>query len=62
MKFECVRQQVSQQPKNMAKAKIHAFLASQTRPDLRLAEAAEKGVWNWNSPVFSRLKQFLSAI
>ncbi|MDY6781272.1 MAG: DUF3226 domain-containing protein [Cyanobacteriota bacterium] len=60
--FECVEQQASRQPKNMAKAKLHAFLASQTKPSLRLAEAAEKGVWKWDSPAFDRLKQFLQSI
>lgn len=60
--FQCVQQQASRQPNNRAKAKIHAFLASQIEPDRRLAEAAEKGLWDWNSPAFDRLKQFLQTI
>jgi hypothetical protein len=60
--FDCVQRQASRQPKNLAKAKIHAFLASQTKPGLRLAEAAEKGVWDLKHPAFSRLEQFLKAI
>ena len=31
---------------------FHAYLASQDRPDLRLGEAAESGIWNFDSDAF----------
>ncbi len=46
-------------PGNLAKAKVHAFLASQKDPDLRPGEAAEKGLWDFNHPAFSELRQFI---
>lgn len=46
-------------PNNLAKAKVHAWLASQVRPDKRLGEAAQAGYWNWGDPAFNLLKQFL---
>jgi hypothetical protein len=47
---------------NIAKAKIHTFLSSRTRPDLRLGEAALEGYWPFPSSVFDDLKQFLRMI
>jgi hypothetical protein len=43
----------------IAKARIHTFLASREEPDKRLGEAAQAGYWNWDSPVFDTLKDFL---
>lgn len=45
-----------------AKARIHAWLAVQDPPDLRLGHAAEKGLLQWESPVFEELKQFLRTL
>jgi len=42
-----------------AKARIHAWLAAQERPDLRLGEAAAKGYIAWSAPAFHELKGFL---
>src|SRR5205814_7104961 len=41
--FQCVLQKAGRQPSPLAKARVHAWLASQVVPDLRLGEAAEKG-------------------
>ena len=57
--FLCVSQRVNRQPSNMAKARVHAWLASQLIPDLRLGEAAQSSVWPWNSPAFALLEQFI---
>ena len=55
----------------MAKAKLHSYLAigpvrttddgniTRRRPALRLGEAAEAGVWDWTSPAFQRVTEFL---
>ncbi|MGH8247673.1 MAG: DUF3226 domain-containing protein [Gammaproteobacteria bacterium] len=44
---------------NKAKARIHAWLAAQPRPDLRLGQAAAAGLIDWSSPAFDQLKAFL---
>ncbi|HLP91736.1 MAG TPA: DUF3226 domain-containing protein [Nostocaceae cyanobacterium] len=49
-------------PKDMAKARLQVWLASQERPDLRLGEAAQKGYFNWDSPAFDGLKEFLQSL
>jgi hypothetical protein len=46
-------------PKNMSKARLHAFLSSREKPDLRLGTAAQKGIWDWSSSSFAELKGFL---
>lgn len=46
-------------PYNMAKAKVHTFLASRIEPDKRLGEAAQAGYWPFNDPVFDPLKNFI---
>ena len=43
----------------MSKARAHAFLASQDRPDLRLGEAAERGIWRFDSEAFRPLIDLL---
>jgi hypothetical protein len=60
--FACIQKSVPVQPKNMAKARVHAWLASRPVPDRRLGEAAEKGDWPWDDPAFEPLKQFLRAL
>ena len=58
-------------PNRVAKARLHAYLAAgparavgsaanaRRRPGLRLGEAADAGVWNWDSPAFRSIKDFL---
>lgn len=60
--FQCIQNQTGRQPKNMAKAKVHAWLASQIEPDKRLGEAAKAGYWDWNSPAFTPLKDFILSL
>ena len=59
--FECIGQANIQGPKEvwMAKARVHAFLASRERPDLRLGEAAERGLWTFDTDAFQPLKDLL---
>src|SRR5436309_10873396 len=44
---------------NKAKARVHAWLAAQPRPDLRLGNAAAAGLIDWSSPAFDQLKAFV---
>ena len=53
------REKAKRQPGNLAKAKVHAWLASQVDPDKRLGEAAQAGYWPWDSCVFESLKDFM---
>lgn len=58
-------------PNRVAKARLHAYLAAgparaagsaanaRRRPGLRLGEAADAGVWDWDSPAFRPIKDFL---
>lgn len=57
--FECVKNQTGKQPKNMAKAKIHAWLASQKNSDKSLIDATKAGYWDYNNLAFNNLKQFI---
>lgn len=46
----------------LAKSKLHAYLAvgkDRMHPGLRLGEAAEAGVWDWENPAFQRIIGFL---
>ena len=46
----------------LAKSKAYAYLAvgrDSAEPGLRLGEAAEAGVWDWNSSAFQRIRDFL---
>ena len=43
-------------------SRLHTFLASRYKPDLDLGRAAEAGYWNFDHPVFDRVKDFLRAL
>ena len=59
--IECVKGKRENWPKpeDEAKARVHAYLASLTPPDLRLGEAAQKSLWNFDSAAFDPLKELL---
>ena len=61
--FECLRQ-ANRVPKEvrMAKARLHAFLASREEPHLRLGEAADKGIWDFGGDAFRPLKDLLALL
>ena len=62
--IECVRGRRANWPRREAqsKARVHAFLASQDRPDLRLGEAAARGLWDFASLAFDPLKELLKKL
>ena len=62
--FDCVERTPSGGPRAnwTSKARVHAFLSSRERPDLRLGEAAERGVWRFGAPAFDSLKTVLRMI
>lgn len=61
--FECLGQQgVIFRKEVLAKAKIHAFLASRQEPDKRLGEAAQANYWNFESAVFDAVKTFVQQV
>lgn len=60
--FECLRAQGLPLPKQLSKAKAHAFLASREKPDLRLGEAAEAGYWPWDKEAFGEIRQFFLGV
>jgi hypothetical protein len=60
--FQCLRQNGLSLPNNMAKAKIHAFLASRPEPGKRLGEAAEAGYFPWDAEAFNPLRDFIQFI
>lgn len=61
--FACLQEQnISQENNVIAKAHLHAFLASRERPDLRLGEAAQKDYWPWENPAFDPVKAFIQQI
>ena len=60
--FQCLEESASIPSKNPDKARAHAFLASRSKPELRVGEAAEAGYWQLDSPVYYPLKSFLLAL
>ena len=62
--FECIERSGASGPRETwaAKARLHAFLASRERPDLRLGEAAEAGIWHLEGDAFGPLRQLLTMI
>jgi hypothetical protein len=55
----CVQGTTGRQPGTKAKARMHAWLSSLDKPDLRLGEAAQRGYIPWDSHIFQHVKSFL---
>lgn len=49
-------------PKNIAKARVQAFLASRPKSGLLIGSAAAAGYWPWASSAFDSLKTFLGLL
>jgi hypothetical protein len=57
--FTCLSETLTALPRNLHKAKIHAFLASRPKSDLQLGQAASAGYFDWANPAFGEVRQFL---
>jgi len=58
--FSCLKAIPSySMPRNISKAKVHAFLSSRIESDLRLGEAALASYWPFDNAVFDPLKDFI---
>ena len=62
--FGCIGESDTPGPRQVwaSKARAHAFLASRDRPDLRIGEAAERGIWQFDSEAFTPLKDLLQLL
>ena len=61
--LSCVDQYINCLPEKhpthiMSKAKLQVYLAAK-EPEIRLGEAAEQSLWNWEHTVFDPIKDFL---
>jgi hypothetical protein len=60
--FTCLRARAGREPNSPSKARLHVWLASQVKPDLRLGDAAGEGYLPWESSAFDPVKEFLQAL
>jgi hypothetical protein len=60
--FNCLKKKNIPEQKNIAKAKVHTFLASKLEADRRLGEAAQAGYWPLDNQAFEQVKSFLQAL
>ncbi len=60
--LDCLTEKGVKAPANLAKARLHAFLACMPKPGLRLGEAAEAGYWPFDDPAFDEVKRFLKLV
>ena len=57
--MECLKTHDALQSKNADKTFTHAYLAAMEDPVARVGEGAQQGVWNFQSPAFGALSQFV---
>lgn len=58
--LECMEAHNSLLSRSHDKSFVHAYLSSMRDPMARVGEAAEQGVWDFNSSVFDSVSQFVS--
>ena len=57
--IECLRARNALCSRNHDKTFAHAYLAAKRNPVARVGEGAQQGVWNFQSPAFDALSQFV---
>lgn len=57
--MECLKTHDALQSKNADKTFAHAYLAAMEDPVARVGEGAQQGVWDFQSPAFDALSQFV---
>ena len=57
--MECLKTHDALQSKNADKTFTHAYLAAMRDPVARVGEGAQQGVWDFQSPAFGALSQFV---
>ena len=62
--FECIEEAETPGPRSahMSKARLHAFLSSRDDPSLRLGEAADQGIWQFEDDSFTPLAELLRGL
>ena len=60
--IQCIQQYLASAPDKIAKAKMHAFLASREDPELRLGEAAQRGYLPWSNEAFELIVEFVKGM
>ena len=62
--FECLNREGASTPRQVwiSKAKVHAFLASRDDPALRIGEAADGGVWQFDDDAFRPMRELLAML
>ena len=62
--FECLDREGASTPRevHLSKARVHAFLASRDSPDLRIGEAADGGVWQFDDDAFRPMRELLTML
>ncbi len=58
----CLEAQPGTLPKKSSKTRLHAFLASQENPGLKIGEAAQAGYFPWEAESFAPIINFLRRI
>ena len=57
--LNCLQDSAALDSRNTAKTLVHAYLAAQEEPYVRVGEGALKGYWPFDHPVFAPLKEFV---
>ncbi len=60
--FDCLEKNGVTPPKNIAKARIWTFLATQNLSDPQVGRAAQAKIFPWNSDAFKPLREFIAAL
>lgn len=58
----CMRSSLKTMPKPMAKARVHAFLATRPKPDLLVGQAASAGYFEFDSSAYDDVRQLLNIL
>lgn len=59
--FECV-ERLNGASKEPEKARVRAYIAAQTDPNVAAGGAAERGYWDFEHPAFEPIRRFLSIV
>ena len=60
--FECLRPIQGANHPHLSKAQVQVFLAKEPDGDIHMGIAAQRNIWNWDSPAFDEIKNFIRSL
>lgn len=60
--FDCLKLIQDKEHLHLSKAQVQVYLAKEPDGDIHMGIASQRDIWQWNSPVFNEIKEFIKSL